>query len=66
MCISVHSNFLVHDDRDAFLGPDRDPVGFEVGNDVGDGGLREVAAQGAPTALLPVADLATAEEVRNG
>jgi hypothetical protein len=58
MCISVHSNLLLHDGPEVFLALDRDPRGFEDAV-----GMRELMAQGIPTALPPVADVATDEEL---
>jgi catechol 2,3-dioxygenase-like lactoylglutathione lyase family enzyme len=40
MDITIHSTFLPHDDPDASLAFYRDPLGFEVRNDVGYGGMR--------------------------
>ena len=40
MDITIHSSFLPHDDPDAALAFYRDPLGFEVRNDVGYNGMR--------------------------
>ena len=39
MDITIHANFLPHDDPDASLAFYRDTLGFEVRNDVGYGGM---------------------------
>ena len=40
MDITIHPRFLPRDDPDASLAFYRDTLGFEVGNDVGYGGMR--------------------------
>jgi uncharacterized glyoxalase superfamily protein PhnB len=40
MDVTIHQTFLPHDDPDAALAFYRDTLGFEVRNDVGDGGRR--------------------------
>jgi catechol 2,3-dioxygenase-like lactoylglutathione lyase family enzyme len=40
MGITIHSNFLSHDDPDASLAFYRGTLGFEVRNDMGCGGMR--------------------------
>jgi uncharacterized glyoxalase superfamily protein PhnB len=40
MDISIHTTFLPHDDPEQALGFYRDLLGFELRNDVGQGGLR--------------------------
>ena len=40
MDITIHASFLPHDDPDASLAFYRDVLGFEVRNDVGNGGMR--------------------------
>jgi catechol 2,3-dioxygenase-like lactoylglutathione lyase family enzyme len=40
MDISIHYTFLAHNDPDASLAFYRDTLGFEVRNDVGQGGMR--------------------------
>jgi hypothetical protein len=40
MDITIHASFLPHDDPDASLAFPRDPLGFEVRNDIGHGGMR--------------------------
>jgi catechol 2,3-dioxygenase-like lactoylglutathione lyase family enzyme len=42
MDITIHARFLPHDDPDASLAFYRDTLGFEVRNDVGYGGMREL------------------------
>ncbi len=39
MDITIHASFLPHNDPDASLAFYRDPLGFEVRNDVGYGGM---------------------------
>jgi catechol 2,3-dioxygenase-like lactoylglutathione lyase family enzyme len=40
MDITIHTSFLPHDDPDASLAFYRDTLGFQAGNDVGNGEMR--------------------------
>jgi hypothetical protein len=40
MGVTIHASLLPHNDRDASLAFYRDPLGFEVRDDVGYGGMR--------------------------
>lgn len=52
--ISIHTTFLPHDDPERALGFYRDVLGFELRNDVGQGGLRwlTVGPPGQPAVNL--------------
>jgi catechol 2,3-dioxygenase-like lactoylglutathione lyase family enzyme len=69
MCITPHGN-LPHDDPDASLAFYRDPLGFEVRNDVGYGGMRWIAVGPADqprTSIVlhpPAADPAVTDDER--
>ena len=60
MDISIHYTFLAHNDPDASLAFYRDTLGFEVRNDVGQGGMRWITVgpagqQGTSIVLHPPA-----------
>ena len=70
MDITIHASFLPHNDPDASLAFYRDTLGFEVRNDVGQGGMRWItvgpAAQPDTSIVLqpPTADPGITEEER--
>lgn len=70
MNLSIHTTFLPHDDADAALGFYRDTLGFELRNDVENGGLRwlTVGPPGQPEVNLvlspPAADPGVTDEER--
>ncbi|HEY5058823.1 MAG TPA: VOC family protein [Gaiellaceae bacterium] len=70
MDITIHGTFLPHDDPDASLAFYRDTLGFEVRNDVGDGGMRWItvgpAGQPGTSIVLepPAADPCVTDDER--
>lgn len=70
MDLSIHTTFLPHDDAEAALGFYRDTLGFELRNDVENGGLRwlTVGPPGQPEVNLvlspPAADPGVTDEER--
>ena len=70
MDITIHSTFLPHDDPDVSLAFYRDPLGFEVRNDVGYGGMRwiTVGPAGQPDTSIvlqpPAADPGLTDDER--
>lgn len=70
MNLSIHTTFLPHDDAEAALGFYRDTLGFELRNDVENGGLRwlTVGPPGQPEVNLvlspPAADPGVTDEER--
>ncbi|GAB4066801.1 VOC family protein [Angustibacter speluncae] len=70
MNLSIHTTFLPHDDAEAALGFYRDTLGFELRNDVENGGLRwlTVGPPGQPDVNLvlspPAADPGVTDEER--
>ncbi|MGW7466461.1 VOC family protein [Streptomyces xantholiticus] len=70
MDLTIHWTFLPHDDPDASLAFYRDTLGFEVRNDVGDGGMRWItvgpADQPGTSIVLepPAADPGVTDEER--